>query len=550
MKLLKSAATALVLCGVIFLSLSCSSSSSSTSTVKTQTATVQKGNISVTVTGTGNLALSRTADLAFEMAGTVQEIAVETGDSVTEGQVLASLDTSEWEDDLAALETALTKTRRALPQAKISLINAESDLEEAMATHVWPDEIFQARAQVYAAEADVEEAIAVLEGGELVYDSTTGTYTYKQATTAWDIKVWTQKLSDAEEKLKTAQIQLDKLLAESTAEVKLANAQEKLRTAQAELDRLLAESPANTEKIEVQKMKVELARQQLNDVQNASDDIAIKKLQLEIAQGQLEDAEKAVNNAQKALDEAKSASPVIEAPFAGFVTSVNVKGGDDILKGTVALQIADLNKFEADILVSEMDISQVKVGGNAIVEVEALSGVTLSANVTHISPTATIQSGVVNYKVTVELQSLQSVSGNQTGQTQGFPPISDNVSGQGQIPKAWAGGQAPFATTTQAIQLKEGLSVTVSIVTAQKSNVLLIPNGAITTQGGQSYVQVVSLSGTTEQRTIKTGITDYVNTEVTEGLSEGEKVVVSKTTTSTSTTTQQGAGGGMMIPFR
>jgi hypothetical protein len=181
---------------------------------------------------------------------------------------------------------------------------------------------------------------------------------------------------------------------------------------------------------------------------------------------------------------------------------------------------------------------------------EALSGVALSANVTYISPTATIQSGVVNYKVTVELQPLPSVSENQTGQMPGFPSVSDNVSGQGQIPQWWAGGQTPSATTTQAIQLKQGMTVTVDIIVQQRSNVLLVPNGAITTQGGQSYVQVVSSSGTTEQRAIKTGITDYVNTEVTEGLSEGEKIVVPKATASTSTTTQQQGvpGGGMFIP--
>jgi biotin carboxyl carrier protein len=442
-------------------------------------------------------------------------------------------------------------------------MNAQTALEQAEAQSVWPNEIFQARAQVYAAEADVAEAQAMLQGTKLIYDRTTGEYRYQQALTAWDIKVWTQNLSDAEAKLTAAQVALDKLLEEYIVETKIAYAQENLREAQAALDKLLAESPVNANEIAVQKQKVDLAQKELYNAQNASKDIAIKKLQVEIVQGQLDDATKAVADAQKALDEAKSASPVIKAPFAGFVTSVNVKGGDDVLKGTVALQIADPNKFETDILVSEMDISQVKLGGNAIVEVEALSGLSLSANVTHISPTATIQQGVVNYKVTVELQSLQSVSGNQTGQTQGFPPvsdnlsgqrpsfppISDNVSGQGQIPQAWAGGQTSSATTTQAIQLKEGLSVIVSIVTAHRSNVLLVPNGAITTQRGQSYVQVVSSSGTTEQRAIKTGITDDVNTEVTEGLSEGEKVVVSKTTTSTSTTTQQGSQGGINIPF-
>ena len=47
-------------------------------------------------------------------------------------------------------------------------------------------------------------------------------------------------------------------------------------------------------------------------------------------------------------------------------------------------------------------------------------------------------------------------------------------------------------------------------------------------KAGQSYVQVVSSTGTIEKRAIKTGITDYQYTEVTEGLSEGEKVTITQ----------------------
>jgi len=67
----------------------------------------------------------------------------------------------------------------------------------------------------------------------------------------------------------------------------------------------------------------------------------------------------------------------------------------------------------------------------------------------------------------------------------------------------------------------------------------VVPNGAITTQGGQSYVQVLSPDGTIETRAIRTGITDYVNTEVTDGLSEGEQVIVPQGTDTSSTTPSQ-----------
>ena len=132
-----------------------------------------------------------------------------------------------------------------------------------------------------------------------------------------------------------------------------------------------------------------------------TDEVEIKKLEVELAKGHVEDAQKAVEDAQKSLDEAMDASPEVTAPFAGFITMVNVEGGDEVLKGTVAVQLADPEKFEADILVSEMDILQVKMGGEARVQVDAMQGMSLPARITHISPTATIQSGVGNYKVQV-----------------------------------------------------------------------------------------------------------------------------------------------------
>ena len=66
--------------------------------VERQVVTVQRGNLVIDITAVGNLALSCTEDLAFEIAGTVEEVLVEEADSVEEGQVLAKLDIEEWEE--------------------------------------------------------------------------------------------------------------------------------------------------------------------------------------------------------------------------------------------------------------------------------------------------------------------------------------------------------------------------------------------------------------------------------------------------------------------
>jgi HlyD family secretion protein len=472
------------------------------------------------------------------MAGTVQDVAVKAGDSVTKGEVLASLDTAEWQDTLAGLEDALTKAQHALPGAQINLINAQAALQDALAQYTSPADIFTAQQKVQNDELAVAQAQAMLQGTNLVYDRNTGEYYYQQALTPYDIKVWTQKLSDAQASLAADQVALNNLLSESTAETKIAYAQENLNEAQARLSQLLAAYPPDANAIAVQKTQVNLAQQALDDAQNGSQQVALKKLQLQIAQNQLDDDQQAVANAQKNLDEAKSQSPVITAPFDGFVTTVNVKSGDEVTKNTVAVQIADPTKFEADIMVSEVDLYKVNMGQSASVQLSALSALNFPAKVTDMAPTATIQSGVVTYKVTVELLPLQSVSGNQTGQSQRSqlpggqtPSVSGNQTRQSQGPQLTQGGQAS-ANTTQAIQLRQGLSATVTIVTAQRNNVLMVPNRAITHQQGKTYVDVLN-NGASTQVVVTTGISNTQYTEVTSGLSEGEQVVIPQTTTTT-----------------
>jgi len=458
MRTVKITIAAFILAGLIVLPVGCGSKSDEAEVLENQVVTVQRGDLTIEVTAAGNLALSRTEDLAFDLfyqEGTVEEVLVEEGDTVEEGQVLAKLDISEWEEELEALEDQVTAAERALTakqrdllQKEVSVINAENALEKA--EDDWLDTL-TAGAKVRRFEERLE----------------------------WYLE------NDPEDTEKINEIRKD------------------LEKAWDDFSRTASDS-VDAREVTAKEIGVELAQAQLEDAQIA-----------------IEDAQKDLEYAQEELDEAKSKSPVITAPFDGFITRVNVEGGDEVLTGTVAVQLADPNKFEADILVSEMDILQVKLGGEAWVQVDAMQGLSLPAEVTHISPTATIQSGVVNYEVKVEVKSIEEVMQEQ----------------QGQIPTA----------VPENLQLREGLTVTVSIIVDQRNDILLVPNAAITTQGRQTYVQVVLPDGTIEERVIQTGISDWQYTEVTSGLSEGEQVAVPQGT-ATTPTTQQNSPRGMIIP--
>jgi multidrug efflux pump subunit AcrA (membrane-fusion protein) len=460
MKISKIMLIALILGGFAVALAGCAKSTAET-TSENEIATVQRGNLTVDITASGNLAYSHQENLAFETSGTVDQVLVQAGDSVKEGQVLARLDT-------ASLEQAVTAAERAVESAEVSLEQATNDYYKLIMPNVYQ------------------------------------TYQFI--------------LPDAVNSIGNAQQRIKETIAEN---------QKGLTSQQysmGDIDRLLKET-----------------RDILSEVKTKLGWFLIPSTSLDYwtlraAQIKVDTAQSALDSQNDALNEAKDnlAKAAVVAPFDGLITSVNVEGGDEVQKGTVAVVIADPTKFEAEIMVSETDVFQVHDGAEATVQVDAMSAIVLPAKVTHISPTATIQSGVVNYKVTVEVQSLEAVASVASG-SQGLPSGFTPPAGQGNAATSQASAVVP-----EDVQLREGLTVTVSVILQQKNNVLLVPYTAITSQGGQPYVQVVSPSGTTEQRAIKTGITDYKNTEVTEGLSEGEQVVVPKgTTTTTSTTTNR-----------
>ncbi|MFC2065859.1 efflux RND transporter periplasmic adaptor subunit [Chloroflexota bacterium] len=523
MRLLKIMLISLVICGVGILSAGCGSEPEPAP--EGQVATVQQGDLRIDITGIGNLALSQNEDLAFEMDGTVEEVLVEEADSVEEGQVLAKLVTSEWEDQLTLLEDKVTAAERTVTTKERAVTAAERKVTDAERNVTLKERaVTDAERQVTAKELDLIQAQINVNNAELALENIEETSTDRQ-----EIEVKELQLEIAEQRLEDARIALD---------------------------------DASTTGITDARQEVEDAKIDMEDARIALDD----------AQIAVEDAMKALEDAREALDEAKNTSPEVKAPFAGFITKVSVSGGDEIKKGTVAVTIADPNKFEADISIGEMDILQVKLGGEAQVQVDAVPGMSLPAEVTHISPTATIQQGVVNYQVKVEIKSMEEITQERQaarqetmqGIQQGELPerikqaIAEGRMTQEQAEEMMkqrqqdqAGQQKQMtAAMPEDFQLREGLTITVSIIVDERLNVLLVPNSAITTQGRQTFVQVLAADGTPEQRAIKTGISDYQFTEVIEGLSEGEQIIVPQGNTATTSTPQQRSSGGIPREMR
>ena len=340
--------------------------------------------------------------------------------------------------------------------------------------------------------------------------------------------------------------------------------------------------------IDAKSAKMNLERAKMPST-SSSGTSAPDPLDIETKELSLQKALMRVDAAQAELDGA-----VITAPFAGLVSQVNSKVGDKISSTTIVIRLIDPTQLAVTTMVNETDIFNIKLGTTATVQIDALPQVALPATVSSISPTATISGGVVNYPVELKVQTTPTVrtaftgsrqsSGSPQSTTSGNAPGSAPATSQQQLSGSTSGqtaglGNTPSTTpgdtqtqssrlspgtkgnlgspgTQQALTpavlptLKEGLSVSITVTIEEKNNVILVPNRAVTRQGANSVVQVMKADNTTEQRIVRTGISDWQNVEITEGLTEGEKLAVARqaASTTTRTTTQQQGGTRIMTP--
>jgi len=536
------------------------SKKSSTGTTTYQEVTVKDGTVTVSLTATGTLDYSDYENLSFATDGTVGAVNVKVGDLVKKGQVLASLDQDAWNEQLDSLSQAIQTAQRNLTTAQSNLGKTQRQVVTQQLA------VQQAQLDVQTAQNNLSNIAAVKSAQDAVdvaqrnVDAVEANMVAAQGQA--DMAAWTY-LNDY----------LNKVVKPI-----LAQAQQNLQQVLAGTATSLTTSA--TLQIASAQLQVSMKQNALIAAQAAVDDA---NAAVTNAQQDAKSAQQAVTDAQQALDDAKTASIEITAPFDGAITTVNISPGTGmsgsstgvVRKGATAIIIADTSKFEANIYVNEMDVPNVTLGMPATIQPSAMTSLTLPAKVTAISPLASNQSGVVNYAVTATVLSIPSGSTGGTAQPGSgsngqpgatTPPTTSSGSG-GQTqsttpstsrsrsgtppttlpPSGFAGGSGGFTlpsnASASAVTLRQGLSLTVTLIEQQKQNVLVVPNQAVKTQGGVSTVLVKSAGGAPEQRQVTIGLKDVQYTEIVSGLNAGDVVLIAKTTVSTTTQTSQGSFG-------
>ena len=124
-----------------------------TTAVTSQLFTVSPTTLAQTVSATGTIAPAETESLSFAVAGTVTAVKVAAGDSVTQGQVLATLSS-------AALESAVA-------QAQATLASSNAQLSDDQAAAASSAQITADQTNVASAYANLVAAVQDLSGATL-----------------------------------------------------------------------------------------------------------------------------------------------------------------------------------------------------------------------------------------------------------------------------------------------------------------------------------------------------------------------------------------------
>lgn len=349
-----------------------STQSNDSAQADTELGSVTRATLSSVVESSGSAIPESEFTLSFDTAGTVVTVNVQPGDRVQQGDVLAELDTSALERQVAQQEQAVL-----IQQASYSL-TVQPDPAEITAAQMALNNAsaaYQLAQQKYAVNSTDQVMLSCLnvESAKRTYDD--AVTAYNSYLSNWRVQVYgTYAVSAQKAQLERATAAYDQALATCN----------------------LAQNSANDD------TSVKSALAQLQSAQVALDNLVNpSELTLATATAQLDQARQSLDQARRQLDNAR-----LVAPFDGVVTQVTaVVGG---LSSGTSIELADTSRYHVDVLIDETEIAQVQAGQKAEITFDALPDVTVTGAVSQIDPAGTISNGVVNYTVRVDLDPAEA----------------------------------------------------------------------------------------------------------------------------------------------
>jgi len=431
-----------------------------------------------------------------QISGTADEVNVEIGAQVAEGELLLSINTdrliiqkkqaeaglesarANYQELInGATEEALQRSEASYEQAESALDNAKTNLE--LVQKIYNDktslkqQLLNAEQQLRSSEQQLKIAEENLRQAEVNFEQAERAY-QRSKDLYEDQVISEQEFEDAESRYKNAQSSLN------NAESSLNQAEASLSTAE-ENYRLTKNTYDNPTEL---KQQLENARSQ---VANAESNLRVAEANLtETRKGAREERIRAsraqVQQAEAGLEEINLnlAYAEIESPIDGVIYQVNVDEGEMINTGQSIVNVMNLSELFVEVEVTAGTVSRIKQGDKAAVKAEIISQ-SISGEITNISPSVNPQSK--NYLVKVKIANPEGV-------------------------------------------LKAGMFADVEFETRRSENTVIIPIEAVVNLNTDNPTAYIVEDGKAVRRDLELGLSSDERVEILSGINEGENVII------------------------
>ncbi|MFA6252349.1 MAG: efflux RND transporter periplasmic adaptor subunit [Candidatus Paceibacterota bacterium] len=489
-----------------------------------ETAKVEKGVIEQTVDATGKIESADKVSLNFQMSGNINRINVKEGDSVSKGQLLASISSAELDAAVAQAQASLNQklagstteqidiSQRQVDSARIAYEKAQSSLRDVLAL----GETSISSKYSYALTSLNDAYLKIYNAFTTATSVKDGYFNSSDQQGLAVQSVVSYKISVA---MKTAKVSLDSAKAgdrnaidtgivdmissldtvyEGLNEIRntcdngsyKASIPDSIRTSLDSQKSIinLSKTAIVTLQSEISSLKVQNERDKNNAeaaIESAKANLDIQEANLKSIKAGPRDVDIAYYEATLSQARANRAKAYLYAPISGIISKVNKSVGELVGMSEPAIELMSPH-YEIEIDIPETDVVKVSISDDTEITFDALGDVKFNGKVMTIEPNSTDIQDVVYYKIKVSLEGDDE-------------------------------------------RVKPGMTANVVIKTDKKENVLFVPSRSILTDsknGGRKYVKVLS-NGQVTEKDVAIGIKgDGGFVEILSGLSEGEEVVL------------------------
>jgi multidrug efflux pump subunit AcrA (membrane-fusion protein) len=433
------------------------------------------------VTVGGTVVAQEEVDLSFELSGRIASVPKKAGDRVSQGTVLASLDTG-------TLSANILKAQGDL-DAEIAKLNEYQTQEGSGLTEVDTKKTQLAR-EIQNAYTVAEDAIknkndqffedpqsrfpkiySLFDGYELRQQINAERYEIGLVLSEWQSWATSVSKNNYTDRLNDTRNNIEKV-------------QKYLNLISPVVSRFEADSAHPQADIDKYKTDISAARTNLNtvltNITDAEEALRSTTSQIPFQEARVKSARAVVQNYQAEL-----AKAIIRAPFNGLVTRQDAKVGMSAMSDDALVSMISDSNYGIETFVPEVYIAQIKVGNKAKVTLNSYGSTeNFDATVSYIDPAASLRDGVASYKVEL---------------------VFDN----------------------NDERIKSGMTADVEIMTETVNPSFWVPAAAVIDQGGATYVKIKS-GETVELRKVQPGERTETEVEIKSGLIIGDELVLEK----------------------